>query len=112
MRSPGCSEVADAKAEQVDFYCPKGALCGSLAGAGRKLMTSQPLTDIHREPSTLRGDEENQEGKESDRGALCLEDLNHHSQVEGNVSEGTSQGVICWYSGKRGVYAVTSQGLK
>lgn len=75
-------------------------------------MTSQSLTDIHREPSTLRGDKENQEGKESDRGALCLEDSNHHSQVEGNVSEGTSQGGICWYSGKRGVYAVTSQVLK
>lgn len=58
LRSPGCSEVLGARAEQLDFYFPQGALCCSpgvpLAGGGRKLTTLQPLMDIHREPSTRR----------------------------------------------------------
>ena len=52
--------------------------------------------DTQREPSILRGDKETQEGKESDGGALYLQKLKHHSQVEGNVSKDTAKHFYVW----------------
>ena len=52
--------------------------------------------DTHREPSILRGDKATQEAKESDRGALYLQKLKHHSQVEGNVSKETDKHFCVW----------------
>lgn len=101
-----CSEVPGARAEQVDFYCPRGLHCEGSTDRETDGMAA-PI-DTPQGALNSEGWQGDSRRVESDGGALYLQSWNIiHRRRE--CLQRDSQAVMCPYLGRRGRYAATSR---